>query len=137
MTDVLTAEKWLYSKLSVDGTVKGLIGSRIYHDLAPAQTIFPYLIYSLVFAEPRRVVGASVIWFDEVWQVKAVDQGMRFTGIGPVIDRVRSLLDRTSGTISGGTVVACYEIGKFELTEVDPSGRPYKHLGLEYRIYTQ
>lgn len=130
------ADAFLYEKLSGDATLTGLVGSRIYADVAPKVATYPFILFSLVNGTPTRGVGPAVIWFDELWQVAAVDDGRGYETCGEIIDRVRAVLDASSGTLDDGTVVACMEVGYFRFSAVE-HGVVYKTLGLEFRVFSQ
>lgn len=135
MVSVLTADGWLYGVLSGDGTLGGLV-SGVFVDVAPEDAGHPFVVMSFVRGEPRRAVGEAVIWWDEVWQVRAVDEGESYAACGAVVDRVRVLLDGADGAQGGGVVVHCGEVGSFRFSEM-VYGSVYKHLGLELRLFTQ
>ncbi|HEY3281393.1 MAG TPA: hypothetical protein VGN26_03900 [Armatimonadota bacterium] len=55
--ELLGAERWLYAKLTADTTLQGLIGSRIYSDVAPNGSSYPLIILSN--NSEQDVVGAA------------------------------------------------------------------------------
>jgi hypothetical protein len=139
MTSVLTADKWLYAKLTGDGTLIGLVGSRVYMEIAKEGEAFPLIVMQqLPSSGPLMGVGTAVIWFDELWLVKGINKSRSYSTLGTIIDRVRAVLHAASGTVSGyGTVVGCVEesspVRYSELLE----GVQYQHLGLRFRVWTQ
>lgn len=137
MTSVLTADKWLYGKLTGDGTLIGLIGSRVYADIAKDGAAFPLVVMQQMSARPLMNVGAAVIWFDEVWLVKGIDKSKSYAALGTIMNRVRAVLHAASGTVaSSGTVVGCVEEAVIRYSEL-LEGVQYRHLGMEFRVYTQ
>ncbi len=144
MTDILTAETWLFSKLIGDATLTALLGGsvapRIYVDTAPqtgTETVYPILL--MIAAAPGRPVtgvGATIILFDELWMVKGVAKGSSYAALGPIVNRVDVILHRSSGVTTSGIVVACTEENLVHYPEVY-NGVEYKHLGRYYRIRTQ
>jgi hypothetical protein len=138
MTSVLTADKWLYAKLSGDGTLIGLVGDRIYTEIAKEGAAFPLIVMQqLPGSGPLMGVGTAVIWFDELWMVKGIDKSKSYSALGTIIDRVRLVLHGASGTVSGsGTVVGCVEAAVVRYSEL-LDGMQYRHLGMEFRVWTQ
>lgn len=50
-------DAWLYSALSTDATLNPLIGNRVYPDLAPEGTAFPYVVYSVPNGTDMNSIG--------------------------------------------------------------------------------
>lgn len=144
MTDILTAERWLFERLSGDATLTGMLGGaeapRIYTDAAPrlaTPTVYPILL--LLAPAPGRPVmgvGATIIMFDELWMVKGVTKGNSYAPLGAMMNRADAILHKASGTTTGGVVIGCIAENAVHYDEVD-NGVVYKHLGRYYRIYTQ
>ena len=137
MSDILTARKFVYTVLSGDGTLTGLV-SKIADDLAPDGTATPYIVVSKQSPQQAvTTVNNQVIYFDETILVKAIDDQPGYGRLGPIINRVRALLQRASGTTVGGVVIGCTETGPgVEFAEID-SGRTFRHLGILFRVLTQ
>jgi len=137
MTSVLTADKWLYAKLTGDGTLITLVGSRVYVEIAKEGAAFPLIVMQQMSCLPVMNVGAAVIWFDELWLVKGIDKSKSYSALGTIMDRVRAVLHAASGTVSGsGTVVGCVEEAVIRYSEL-LDGVQYRHLGMEFRVWTQ
>ena len=137
MSSILTADRWVASKLTGDTTLMALV-SGVWADLAPNSATFPYVVFQT--QSPQQPVGTvnnQVIFFDESVMVKAVDNQAGYGRLEPILNRVRAVLHNASGTVAGGVVVGCVENGpgvKFsEMTD----GKQYRHLGILFRVLTQ
>lgn len=140
MTDILTAQKWLYAKLAADATLTALIGGaaapRIFVDSAPEGTAYPLVLISSTSNRVVSGLGASVIMFNEFWMVKGVHQTETYGALGTIMNRVRTVLHKASGTTTDGIVIGCVEENVVQYGEWK-SGVSYKHVGIYFRIFTQ
>lgn len=137
MPDILTADTWLLSKLSGDSTLTALVGTNIYQDVAPKEATYPLVKY-IQMSPPLAVrgVGPAIIMWDEIWLVKAVGKACGYPAIKAITNEIRTLLHAASGSTTGGIVIGCVEIGPVRYTEI-VDGITYRHLGIEFRIFTQ
>lgn len=135
MTSILTADKWIYSTLKNDSTLTALI-TGVYIDNAPDTANYPFVTFSQVTSAPLRVVGATVVWYDELWQVAAHAVGQDYAGCKSIVDRVRALLDKKTGSNTDGVVAQSIENSSFRFSNTE-NGIAIKTLGLEFAIKTQ
>jgi len=135
MSSILTADRWLYEILSEDAELITLIEGRIYVDSAPQGATLPFIVFSLLSRMNTMEVGTSIIWADEVWLVKVIGE-QNYTSLEDIANRVSQVLHTASGTVSSGAVIQCIEEQMIRFSEVE-SGKIYKHIGIQYRIYTQ
>jgi len=136
MSSVLTAPRWLKERLTGDATLAAMSGGRVYLNSAPAGETVPYIILRQMSCDLLRGVGRAVIWWDEVWLVKAVTQSGNLGDLEALANRIREVLEAASGTTANGTVVGCKEEKPIQYEEVE-NGVTYQHLGFNFRIYTQ
>lgn len=138
--DVLTADKWIYATLKASSTLNAQIGGssnpRIYGELAPSSATYPLIILKQMSARPVLGVGSSLIMFNEIWLVKAVDKATTETALGAILNAVRTSLHKASGTATGGVIIGCTEEGSVRYSEA-VAGIIYKHFGLTFRLYSQ
>lgn len=136
MSETTTVETWLYSVLSNDVTLSGLVGGRIYGYVAPEGATFPLVIYQFQGGRDVAGVGATRIMTSGVWVVKGVDCETSFTALKAIADRIDALLHKSSGSVADGQVLACVREEPFSLVEVIDSVQ-YRHLGGMYRVLVQ
>jgi len=138
--DTLTADKWLYATLKASSTLNAQIGGssnpRIYSEIAPSSATYPLVIMKQMSARPVLGVGSTLIMFNEIWLVKAVDKAATSTALGAILNAVRTVLHKASGTATSGTIIGCAEEGSVRYSETD-AGIIYKHFGLTFRVYSQ
>lgn len=133
MSEIITADEWLYATLSGDATLIAAVGTRIYGHVAPNSATFPLIIFAPVDnPTDLMVVNAKRVWSDGTWQVKVVSETQSLAGLEAIADRIDTLLHRQSG--SG--VVACVRQGPLSYIEI-VDGVQYRHLGGLYRIQVQ
>lgn len=129
---VLNADRWLYSTLSNDTALQALIGQRVYIDTAPEDAEYPFVSIQFVYGSPVSNMSVDLIFFDEVWMVKAVGNGNDYTAIEAITSRITTILHKASGM----GVIGCAEEEIIRFPEIY-QGEVYKHLGHYYRVYTQ
>lgn len=126
---------WLYGALSGDVTIAGL-ASVVSEDPAPQGSAYPVLVFSLISAIDVQVHNAIRIMVDSLWDIKAVDQNASYSRARSIMNRVDTILHRASGTVTDAVVYSAVREQIFRFTEID-DGKPYRHLGGQYRIHVQ
>ena len=129
---MLTADRWLYATLKNDTTLAAVIGARIYADIAPEGSIYPLAILSQVISLPVANWSADKVMNDEVWRVRLTTDKADYGAIETAAERIQTLLHKQTGT----GVIGCTAEGITRFSEIE-SGQVYKHLVLEFRIFTQ
>lgn len=136
MIEVAYADQWLYDKLTTDVTLAGLVGNRIYSYVAPAGATFPLIVYAYQGGNDLAEVGNLRIFNTGLYQVKAVGQGLSMAAIAPIAHRIDTVLHRASGSVVGGSILACVREQPLSYAE-HSGGVRYNHLGGLYRILVQ
>tara|TARA_S200002703_G_scaffold158352_1_gene168476 strand:+ start:1108 stop:1518 length:411 start_codon:yes stop_codon:yes gene_type:complete len=94
--------KAIYSILSGNATVSGLVSTRIYPVVVPQDTSFPFVVFTITSEEPSHskdgVSGLDVISF----QVDCY--GLEYDENTTLANAVRTALDFYKGTIGGQNV---------------------------------
>lgn len=128
-------EPWLYSTLSADATLAGLVGDRIFGTLSTDTPQTPYVIFILL--SPRDVVGVggTRISTDNLYVVKGVAQTNSWDVLTPIAKRIDQLIHRPGSTMLGdaGGSLTCTREMTHQMPEI-ADGLPYRHLGGVYRI---
>jgi hypothetical protein len=132
----------VYGKLAGDTTLNNLLGTpptgyskSIYHQLAPAGAAFPYVIFSKQAGTPTEAFGDPDALDTDVWLVKAIDRATSADTAEAIADRVKTLLNDASLSISGLTLTYLRRQSDVEYSETD-QGTEYKHAGSLYRLVT-
>lgn len=137
--------EYLSSKLTGDATLMALgspplsTGLRIFPDEAPPGSLYPFLVYSFIFATPLKVTGNVTIWSSILLLVKGIDLGRSTVNLAPMLNRVDAILDSSRGQVSTGQVFAAIADEEINYLEVAQGGGGprYRHLGRRWRLLAQ
>lgn len=128
-------DAWLYTTLHGDATLVTLCGGRAYNRPAVPYPSLPCIAYSLMGnARDSRSAGGVRVgsWFRyEVLAVGATDD---VSAISAIADRIDTLLDNVSGTVTGWHWRSVREQA-IERTDVLGGTTRYAQLGGVYRIW--
>lgn len=139
MSSVMTAERWLYGKLSGDtgtGGVYTLVATRIYNGAAAQGAAYPLIVYQSLSGVDVQGVGSEFIMVNEIFSVKAVAQAQTYGTVETIANRVNAVLHKSSGAVSGGTVLACVRLYVDKMEEI-VNGTMFKTIMQRYRVYSQ
>lgn len=133
----------LYGKLAADTTLNNLLGTprqgyskAIYHDQAPSEASFPYVIFSKSSGVPTDTLGKAGAFESDVWLIKAVDRNTTADRAEAAAARIQALLNDASLSISGATELYLRRQSDVEYPEI-ADGERYEHVGSLYLlIYT-
>ena len=126
----------LFSKMSGDGTLTGLLGGTfIYPDVAPPShnANQPWIVYSKQAGTPRYAFANSLAYDDEVWTIKAVERNTTTARVDAIASRLDALLTHASLTITGRTLMGLWRESDVEYAETD-GDQVYRHSGAMYRL---
>lgn len=143
MTDYHGAETALVD-LWIDETLKAytpltdIVGQRIFSDLAPSGSVFPYVIYQ-VQSPPSvvRGVGLAEVMVDTIYTVKAINQSPSYAALAPAASAIRSaMVTADTQAPTGGLIFTCGYERQVAYTEGRGTEQA-RHLGGEFRIQAQ
>lgn len=128
----------IYSKLAADATLTGLLGgTAIYNGTAPQGAVYPYVTFSNVSEVDNYTLSAQAT-FDFLYEVKAVTKSPGGSpsrkAAGEIEARAKAVLNDTTLTVSGRTLLSIRKQSGFTFDEID-SGVIYSHAGGNYRIW--
>jgi len=129
MTDTLDAVRWVITTLKADPTLIGLVGARVYANIAPEGTQYPVIIVAKMAGVPEKAMGDYLVLWDELILVKAVSEGMDNTVPAAIMQRVITVLHRASGT-----VLACSVENEVPLAPEIDAGVVYQQCAHEFSI---
>ena len=134
MSEILSAEQWLYSALAADATLVAT-GATIYSGLVSQGATFPLVYVTLQRQDDDLMtVGTRRIWSTLHYAVRGVAETSSWKGtLLTLADRIDAALHAQSGTSTQGTVWECVREAPFALVE-QADGREFRHLGGLYRL---
>jgi hypothetical protein len=141
VSDYLSAERFLYTKLSEDATLIAMIGGagnpRIYGEVAPHEiNTYPLVVHQYQGGRDVQGLGAVIVMVDELYVVKVITVGRAYADGEPVWKRIQAVLHGSSGVVTDGLVLACVRVSPIKYATLE-EGVEYRHLGGIFRIYSQ
>lgn len=129
------AGKWIYGRLVGDSTLNGLVSGRIYRDLAPQDSTVPSVVFSAMSAVDLNANGGMYVGDNELWLVKAIDQGESPYSLKAIADRVYAALHRQTGVADDMTVTACIRESTLPQAPEVENGVRYAFVNQLFRIW--
>lgn len=133
----------LYGKLAGDSTLNALLGTpapgytkAIYHATAPAEAIFPLVIFHKQAGRPTYALTTTPAYETDMWLIKAVDDEPTADAAEAISARLSTLLNDGVLSISGATQLYLRRETDVEYEE-DSDGRKYQHVGSMFRLLYQ
>ena len=72
---VAAAERWLYTTLTGDATLAGIVGNRVYGHVVPPGAVAPYVFFTMPgAADDRLTVEAVRVWSSLLYAVRIVNK---------------------------------------------------------------
>jgi len=122
---------WIYGLITEDTTLAALVDDRVYSDLAPEGTTFPFVTMTLVDVMPSENAFADNIFDVERWDIKVVDKSNSFKNARTIAEKIRTLIHKKTGTgIHGARFIQ-----KRQYSQND-RGVVYRYIVQEFEIYT-
>lgn len=138
MNAIVAANKWLYSVLTGDATLVGLVGTRVYSDIVPDGAALPYVFYSLATpGDNLLTVNAEVVWSPLVYVVRIVALVESYNTLETGAAAIEAALSRASGSNASGVVAGCIYEAPFAMLEINNAGYQLRQLGGRYRLFVQ
>jgi hypothetical protein len=130
----------LYGKMAGDTTLNNLLGTpapgygkNIYHKSAPAGATFPYVVFEKQSGVPTEAFTRPSAFETDIWMIKAVDRSSTADPAEAIADRLKALLNDSTLSISGGTLMYLRRQSDVEYPET-VDGMQYAHVGALYRL---
>lgn len=135
MSELNAIDRYIFGALTADPTLAGVVGQRVYVDIATPAAAMPYIIFQMQASVDLMPVGPGRIWADCLYLVRGVTEATSYGGaLKTIADRIDAVLHATAGANVDGTVWACVRDRPYRLPEV-ADGRNYRHAGAIFRIY--
>ena len=130
----------IYGKLSGDTTLTSMLATpaagyrqSIYHQQAPENAAYPFVIFSKSSGVPTDTFHTPGAFETDVWLVKAIDRNASADGAEAIAARLTVLLNDAALSISGRTLMMLRRQSDVEYPEIT-DGESYKHCGALYRL---
>lgn len=133
--NTLEAVDQCIASIKDDATIQSLCGGRIYRELAPQGATFPYIVFGLMSANDRNMLGPIRAFTRGLYQVRSVTSGNSFDTNNDIMDRVDTLLQDKTLTVDGFRVMPIHRESIARYTEV-VAGTRFNHLGFIYRFFS-
>lgn len=106
MLEELAVDKFLVSRLSGDSTLSGLVGTRIWKELAPETTVTPYIVfYPVAINDVPNAASSNRIYSNALYVVEAV-LDVSYDALRTILTRIDTLLQGTLNTVVDGLYVS-------------------------------
>lgn len=128
---------WLYSTLTSDATLAGLVPGGWWRDMAPPGTAQPFGILTQQSATDVLGSYAQRLMVTALYQVKVCSPASQFATLASAADRLDALIGHTSNlTAPSGdaTILSCYREQALALSELPSDGVLWSHVGGLYRV---
>lgn len=130
------AFEFLYSTLSSDNTLTALAPGGVWRSMAPPSTNPPYVILSLQSGVDVLTSQIVRLMTQILYQVKVIGPVAMTAQLFSAAQEIDNLLARTSGTATGGVILACWRESPLQLDEL-VNGELWTNIGGLYRIQAQ
>lgn len=127
-------DQFIVGKLRADAALTALVGIRVFTDLAPEGTQFPYVIVQAQSAIDRNAIPADRRIFTQAsYLIKAVTQADSYQTASQIAQRIDVVLRGQDGDVPAeGIHVGCiYRTEAIRYAEVE-AGRRINHCGGRY-----
>lgn len=137
MIELARVEEWLIDILTGDATLTGLVGTRIYNQIAPLGVTLPFVVFNWQASRDVFGLGTIRIMMNGLYTVKVVDDAT--TGMAAAVaiaDQLDTLLHAASGTVADAAILAVMREEQINYVETT-AGEHFRHLGGIYRVVAQ
>ena len=132
----------LYGKLAGDTTLTGMLATpaagysqSIYYRQAPENAGFPFVVFFKQSGMPMESFSLPSIYDVETWHVRGVDHNTTQDQAEAIRDRIVTLLNDTTLSISGRKLLLLRRETDVEYPEI-VDGELYVHVGCLFRVNT-
>lgn len=118
-----------------DATISGLIGTRLYPQMAPHDVTRPFMVYERTATDRLRSHDGPSGLSEAVFAYNLFDT--RFSGVKALADALRKRLDGFTGTVSGVDIRAVFVEDESDVFEApsDASDRPLRGITMIVRAW--
>lgn len=135
-TETTAADAYIRSALLADAELAGLVGTRVFLDMAPVGTQSPFVVYSLQNSSDVGAVGGRGVVLSRLfYTVKGVCEGASYTPILAVANRIQAVLHKPHNVVVDGWLIQGIQRQKTLQYPERFDDTSFRHLGGEYRVF--
>lgn len=125
--DTILIESAIYSLLKNDGTINGLVGTKIYPNLVPQSIAMPAITYQEI-SSPREYTASGATGTTEArFQINCWDDN--YSGAKEVAEAVRKKLSGYKGTVGILKIQSCFLVDEDDMPQASPETDVLKRYG--------
>ncbi len=128
--------EFLYNTLHGDSTLMALV-TDVYRDKAADAAIPPFVILTHQAGSDTLTANAVRLMTRSLYQVVVLGPDSMSPQMAQAAARIDALLKRTSGTVTGGLIDACYREQPLLLGQPPVNGMEWSKMGGLYRLEIQ
>lgn len=127
----MSLETGLYTALTSDSTISGLVNSRIYPEIMPQGVTYPAISYQRVSTVRSQMLSGV----DDFTQVRVIIDCWddSYSGVKAVADAVKSAIDGVT-VLGAQSIQHCFMDGMSDLSQID-GDREDRRVSLSFIIY--
>jgi hypothetical protein len=132
MNELSAIESALLDSLGNDTVLAGMVGDRIYSEIAPQGVACPYLVFTHRTGRDTKAVNKKRLLTQANYVIKVVSSGQTYSGITEIAERMDTILEQARPVVDGQRVIFTREqpIGYAETS----NGMLFRHLGGLYQV---
>jgi len=135
--ELIRIEQWIYQTLAADPTIAGIVGARIYADIAPQDAVFPMILFAHIGNVDVIRSGNNGRMAKSIFLVRVVGKGTSVGGsLKAVADRFDPLLLQENITVDG-VRIAYVQHDQHAIRKDSENGVPMSYVGSYYLIFSQ
>jgi len=135
--ELVRIEQWVYQSLAADGVIAGIVGTRIYTEIAPQGATFPLILIAhignvdVVRAMQNGRMAKSIVL------VRVVGMGTSTQGnLKTVADRFDEVLLKKN-VVHDGVRIAYVQHDQHAIRKDAENGVPMSYVGSYYLVFSQ
>ena len=133
MSPTVEVDTWIYSTLTGDSTLMGLV-TGVWSMKAIPETTAPFIVFAQDPAvRPTRSLDDTLAMLEMRYRITIVGEGGNTTAIQPIMDRVQTLLDKKTVSATAYRLNVATD-SVFEQPDVLMGTTRHSELGAIYRV---
>lgn len=128
-------QAWILAQLTGDSALAAIVSTRIWRDVAPVETEFPYVLFTLQRADYVQGVGDCRLMTRAYYLIKLVTEGDPTDSQIAALTRFDEVIGQQTASLLNGFLYSGRGIEPVSYTEPRP-GTPhfYNHVGSVFQI---
>lgn len=134
MNELNSVDQFIKDRLLANAGIVSAVGQRVYHELAPQNTPFPYILANFQSGVDRNAIGEQRIFTRPLYVIRAVTKENLFTVASGIANTIDTVLQGASGLVGTVQIRGCFRETLVRFIEVE-AGVRFNHVGGTYRIF--